>query len=429
MNNASGRTPSQCPRRMGRLLLALSILGICIPPGSAADRQIDFDQGIDAGAFFLQVCADGQPDMPVAPLSSGRRTMTLKPLVEPKALPDEIARLPVLPLFLARPILGKSACGRIPPDSCAVIPPLPEDPLAAARNRVRELIARGSIFGPFAPIITNNPAYLDALQYPPLLSMLPPEVGGPLLSDWNEIESAKPKLLSIAEPLDIQDQKLYDDGIILDAWKKRIDDRDALIEEESAQFEAQCRGQLPDPEYQICLSWFHRFNLCIDARNAEVRRYNAKVAAWNTKRDEIASAGDELTLKVKRWENDKIIPFNAKSEKATQDAQMTSVVFQAQGGGLQKSEKINVLRPVTVQEGLQKLDDLWAQLTDTERETRDKAIAQARDFVWETSTVGGVTAPPKVERNFHNPGVNPGDARIDVVLFRGRAFVFTPAAK
>lgn len=27
------------------------------------------------------------------------------------------------------------------------------------------------------------------------------------------------------------------------------------------------------------------------------------------------------------------------------------------------------------------LNELWAQLTDTERETRDKAIVQARDFV------------------------------------------------
>ena len=64
----------------------------------------------------------------------------------------------------------------------------------------------------------------------------------------------------------------------------------------------------------------------------------------------------------------------------------------------------------------------------TEQRTRNIALKRPVNVIRTTAAAGGVTAP-KFERNLNNPEQNPNDARIDVVIYRGRAFIPGPCCQ
>jgi len=393
--------------------------------------KLDFDQGAEP-AQVLDTVRSRENSKEFSELIGKGQSLSLLPILKSIDLPPELEG--IFRRFAAENPDSQQGSAeicskvvRIPADPCALVPPSPQCQLPSPSSNKQR--SKGSVLGPFVDIILNSVVYADAAQFPPLLRMIlpPPQQ---LLNDWDKIDAKRLELLSDAQGLDVEDQELYDDGVALLQVKETIKNRGKILDEQMAAYNEGCLGDSPTYPDDYCDAWREQYNTCVaNIHNPEVECSNAKLAAWRRKYAELQPKGDVFRALAKKWEDEQIMPFARKAETALAEGGMTSVVVQAQGGGLQKSVKKNVFRPVTVGEGFEMMDALWQQLTDTERKTRDKAIAQARDFVLETSVVGGVVAPPKVERNFHNPDVNPSDARIDVVIWRGRAFVSTPALR
>src|SRR6266852_2267443 len=95
---------------------------------------------------------------------------------------------------------------------------------------------------------------------------------------------------------------------------------------------------------------------------------------------------------------------------------------QAQGGGTEKSVPWAQSTPPTANDGQRMLDELAAQLTDTELQERQDAFAQAREFINRAAQAGGV-GPMK--KSFPRKAVR-GGIRVDIEVQKGIAFI--PAA-
>lgn len=284
--------------------------------------------------------------------------------------------------------------------------------------------------------VQNSEPYAAALEYPPLIEVLEPADRDPLRAEWQIINTERTGLLSEANALETEDWKLYERAVAIDQNAERLNFRQEKLSIEIDNFNRQCTGRpLPPDEYETCVRWRTDLRRRLDEHNAEVVQHNNIVEQWRREAaDLINRVGATLSETTKQknvsfiprviaWEQQKITPFIDRAVKALRRAQMTSVRVQAQGGGLELSVKKNELRPVTLIEGNSMLDELWLQLSPRQQEQRVFAFEQARAFMLETAAVGGVTAPPKVSRSFHNPNTDPHDARVDVEIFRGRAFV------
>lgn len=108
---------------------------------------------------------------------------------------------------------------------------------------------------------------------------------------------------------------------------------------------------------------------------------------------------------------------------------LTSVIFQAQGGDIGAGKYVNVTVPLAylcVELGEQGLMELRQILTDSEYRQRDQAIIEAGVWMRRVASTGGLVGrlPP---RSFYNAQPNPANARIDIEIWRGRAFVNCPA--
>lgn len=298
-----------------------------------------------------------------------------------------------------------------------------------------------AITGPVSGINTtervqNSAPYAAALEYPPLIEVLEPADRDPLRAEWKSINAERTGLLSEANALETEDWKLYDRAVALDENAARLNDRQERLGAEIDNFNRQCTGHpLPPDEYNACVRWQTDLQQRIREHNAEVVQHNNKVEQWRREaadlRNRVGATLNETKKqknvsfipRVIAWEQKKITPFIDRAVKALSRAQMTSVRVQAQGGGLERSVRKNELRPVTLIEGNSMLDELWLQLTPRQQEQRVFAFEQARSFMLETAAVGGATAPPIISRSFYNQNPNPPDARVDVEIFRGRAFV------
>lgn len=271
--------------------------------------------------------------------------------------------------------------------------------------------------------IINHPAYISAKDYLPQLDALDPVDRQPLTAQWSSIERKKGELTTEASNIDSADSSLYSEVGPLNQEKARLDKKQGDLNGDIDRYNSECTGRpLPPDEYNVCQGRRSALLERIRLLNIEIDTYNAKVEAWRAKLDALKKRSSSLDSRVLLWV-EQINKFTKAAEEALTKLQVTSVRVQAQGGGLERSIKLNLPRPVTLAEGNSMLDQLWLMLSPTQQDRRVEAFTQARSFMKETSIVGGVTAPPIVRRTYHNTNENPADARVDVEIFRGRAFV------
>ena len=91
--------------------------------------------------------------------------------------------------------------------------------------------------------------------------------------------------------------------------------------------------------------------------------------------------------------------------------------FQAQGGGIEKSESWSQDDPLTKKEARRLLDRLKEKLSEEERERRKKPFDAAERFI--EGAKGGVRAPE--HRSFRNRQTR--DVRVDIEVWSGIAFL------
>lgn len=91
--------------------------------------------------------------------------------------------------------------------------------------------------------------------------------------------------------------------------------------------------------------------------------------------------------------------------------------FQAQGGGIEKSESWAQDEPISKTDGLSLLEKLWNKLTQKERDIREKPYEDAKRYV--ENVDGGIDAV--VKKSFKNRRTK--DVRIDVEVLGGTAFL------
>ncbi len=301
-------------------------------------------------------------------------------------------------------------------------PPLQKDRIRSIHS-VDSTDKAGIYVPSLGPSIINHPAYITGKEYPPQLEVLEPAIKDPLKVEWSGIESEKSGLTSESGKIDSDDTTLGQEASVLNRDRATLEQKKQTLSQDIDRYNAECTGRpLPPDEYNACQARRSALLTRIDQLNKEIDAFNVRVEAWNGKLATLKSRSRTLDGNISRWA-DRINQFVKTAEDALRNAQITRVRVQAQGGGLEASVTLNVPRPVTLREGFTMLDQLWAQLTPTQRDQRKDAFDQARAFMRQTAAVGGVLAPPPVTRSFSNPNPNPPDARVDVEIFRGRAFV------
>jgi hypothetical protein len=93
--------------------------------------------------------------------------------------------------------------------------------------------------------------------------------------------------------------------------------------------------------------------------------------------------------------------------------------IQAQGAGYEDSETWAQPFPLTLADGLAKLDALVARMPPRVLRARSVAVVKARAWMVNVSNAGGIGP---VSKTFQNPGSTKGE-RIDVEVRQGKAFV------
>ena len=93
--------------------------------------------------------------------------------------------------------------------------------------------------------------------------------------------------------------------------------------------------------------------------------------------------------------------------------------IQAQGGGIEESERWAQDEPLTLVEGLTLESNVRRKLTPAERAARQAAFKEARDFMARAHANGGV--PSVVMQTY--PVVGDLDRRVDLEVRKGLAFV------
>ncbi|MEM1214778.1 MAG: hypothetical protein AAGJ82_03790 [Bacteroidota bacterium] len=91
--------------------------------------------------------------------------------------------------------------------------------------------------------------------------------------------------------------------------------------------------------------------------------------------------------------------------------------IQAQGDGLEKSESWSQDNPLTKEEGLSLLEQLWSSLTKKEKEVRRKPYKDAKRYI--ENIDGGIDAIKK--KTFRNRKTR--SVRIDIEVLAGSAFL------
>jgi hypothetical protein len=96
--------------------------------------------------------------------------------------------------------------------------------------------------------------------------------------------------------------------------------------------------------------------------------------------------------------------------------------IQAQGANpkVEISQAWAQATPLTVADGLTKLDIVWNSLTASQQKERTQAYSSARTFIQNAAKSGGVAAP--VSKTFQDPQRKDPTARIDIEVIAGTAF-------
>jgi len=93
--------------------------------------------------------------------------------------------------------------------------------------------------------------------------------------------------------------------------------------------------------------------------------------------------------------------------------------IQAQGGDTEKSVSWSQDEPLSKVDGLKLLNDLQNQLTERERQEREKQLANDQRFI--ENVQGGIDAPER--RSFYGAKGKSDGIRIDIEVWRGIAFL------
>lgn len=129
--------------------------------------------------------------------------------------------------------------------------------------------------------VTGSEPYQTALQYPPLIENLKPEVRDPLKAEWRGINTTRTELLSEAAGLETEDTALANRAAVLDQNAQRLNQRTAQLDAEVDNFNRQCTGRpLPPDQYNACVRWRDDLQRRINAHNSEVDQHNAAVEKW-----------------------------------------------------------------------------------------------------------------------------------------------------
>jgi len=231
-------------------------------------------------------------------------------------------------------------------------------------------------------------------------------------------------LIDQARQLEPEDEKLYLDAIWINDESDSLDRESVTIEEMRARYEARCWVPTPPAD---CESAWQELHGRIGRYNDRVRIYNAKLAEWKRKRDEVKAKGEKLDSEIEAW-GKRIDTFSNKAEKALEDAGMTRVRIQAQTGSVVfASAPLSKIGRVTLYEGYQLLGQVYEALSQRERDNRVNAFPKAKEFM-EKCAVGGGCA--KIEHpEYNNPREIPWGPRIDISVFQGTAFVHDPSSR
>lgn len=101
-------------------------------------------------------------------------------------------------------------------------------------------------------------------------------------------------------------------------------------------------------------------------------------------------------------------------------------VIQAQGGNVQASRSWDQDTPLLASTGHAHLESLKDEIGTRETERRKAGFIQARIFMDRMVARGGTQqAPPLIRKSFPQPP-NPKGRRVDIDVFKGRAFVPDP---
>lgn len=282
----------------------------------------------------------------------------------------------------------------------------------------------GYLFGPWQPKILGNEDYKKAQDYPSLIELLLPPVRDPLKANWHDIETVRGDLLANAANLEPVDRQLYQDGVNLDndavGLNKQRDDLNAEV----AQYNSQCAGKPSNP---TCDNWRTDLLRRMGILQGLINQHNDNFAAWKTKVDELQSEGTTLDGKIISW-GASIGAFILNAENALENNGITTVRVQAQGDDMPgggKSRVVSVAGPMCVEMGEQLLAELKSILTNSELKQRGEALGAAANWMRSAAASGGILGPAP-SKSFYNSNPDPKNARIDVEVKRGRAFVNCP---
>lgn len=76
----------------------------------------------------------------------------------------------------------------------------------------------------------------------------------------------------------------------------------------------------------------------------------------------------------------------------------------------------------TKKEGIAMLEDLWDDLTPTQKKERAKSYTDAKAFINNASSTGMCVVDRKISRSFYDPQSKDKTARIDIEIIAGCAF-------
>jgi hypothetical protein len=161
----------------------------------------------------------------------------------------------------------------------------------------------------------------------------------------------------------------------------------------------------------------------------KVNEHNNKRLVWQGRSDDIKNRGAVLVGRIRNWEK-RNETFVATVEEALGNSTRTTVLFQAQGDDMkpEKFEKSDVPGPLCVGAAIDKLMDLKEKLTTAELRQRDQAIERAVDWMKRIALQGGIRGYQR-PKSFYNDNRRDDNARIDIQVLRGHAFVECPVLK
>lgn len=282
---------------------------------------------------------------------------------------------------------------------------------------------KGTIFGPFESRIIYSQPYKSAAALIDPIKKLPAEIQAPLNTEWGAIGSIRQDLLAAARPLDDEDGSLYDEAISINQGTAQLQSRLDQLNSDIANYNNQCAGR---PVNQPCQDWYARLAAAKGQLERDIDSHNKRVDIWNSRYSALSASSAAHKKKVSDWES-RIGAFIANANKALDDAKITTVRIQAQGSNppVEKSMVASVPGGMCVGAGEQLLAELRDLLTPSELSQRDQAVALAQAFMQRCAVSGGCGP---MSQHFYNDNRRDPDARIDVEIIRGIAFVDCPAA-